>query len=275
MTAQEHVEDIGRAASCIGAKAPLPPRVAVILGSGLSDACPALEAARAIGYEDIPGFARSTVKGHAGRLVLGSLAGRGVAVLQGRFHYYEGHSMAAVTLPVRALAKLGLKTVVVTAAVGSMRADLKPGHLAVIEDHINLMGHNPLRGLHGAEFGPMFPDLTDAYSPRLRKLALAECRRLRLKAREGVYVAIPGPSYETPAEIRAFRRLGGDVVGMSTVPEVIAARQAGVEVLALSWIANMAAGMSKTALTHAEVLELGRGMAGRLKAVLSGLLPRL
>jgi purine-nucleoside phosphorylase len=278
MIAAEYADAVDRAARAIaGLKPGFAPRAAVTLGSGLGAGLPRLEGAVDVPYEDIPGFPRSTVQGHAGRLHLGTLPGRGlpVAILQGRFHYFEGHPMESVTLPLRALQRLGLKTLILTSAVGSMRPDRKPGHVVVLKDHINLMGANPLRGVHGPQFGPMFPDLGDAYSPRLRKLALAECRRHKVPAKEGVYLAISGPSYETPAEIRAFRRLGGDVVGMSTVPEVIAARQLGVEVLTLSWISNMAAGLSKSQLTHEEVLELGRKMAAKLKGVLEAVLNKV
>lgn len=278
MRPERHVRAAKAAAARIRALAGgRSPRLAVILGSGLGSAAPALEGARALPYERIPGFPRTTVAGHRGRLTVGRLAARRdtVAILQGRFHFYEGHALADVTLPVRALALAGVETLVVTAAVGSLRSSLRPGHLVALTDHINLMGHNPLRGLHNSGFGPMFPDLAGAYTPALRKAALACCRRLKLPARAGVYVAVAGPSYETPAEIRAFARLGADVVGMSTVPEVIVARQMGLDVLALSWVANMAAGISKTALTHAEVLELGGRMSGKLKALLEDLLPQL
>ncbi|HVE14560.1 MAG TPA: purine-nucleoside phosphorylase [Elusimicrobiota bacterium] len=278
MKREEYLQTVRAASERIQAlKPPVSPRIAVILGSGVGSACPALEDTRELAYEDVPGFAGTTVQGHRGRLILGRLPGSGVgvAVLQGRIHFFEGHSLADVTLLVRAVAGLGVKTLVVTSAVGSLKPAIKPGHLVVLKDHINFMGHNPLRGLHTPAFGPMFPDLVDAYTPALRKLALAACRRKKVPAREGVYVAVGGPSYETPAEIRAFAKLGGDVVGMSTVPEVIAARQLGLDVLVLSWISNLAAGISKTALTHEEVLELGQKMSGRLRAVLEDVLPRI
>lgn len=252
------------------------PEVVVILGSGMGSAVPPMKEAVEIPYVDVPGFPRPTVEGHSGRLIFGRLAsGAGAAVLQGRFHYYEGHAMAEAALPVRALAALGAKTLVATAAVGSMTPALKPGHLCVVRDHINFMGTNPLRGLHTPEFGAMFPDMGDAYDPALRRLALARCRRLRIPAREGVYAAAPGPSYETAAEIRALRRLGGDVVGMSVVPEAVTARQLGLRVLAFGWISNMAAGMSRGRLDHADVLALGERVAGRMRDLLASLLPEL
>lgn len=251
------------------------PAVGIILGSGLSDALPELEDAAVLPYGGIPGFPRTTVAGHAGRLVLGRRGGVGVAAMQGRFHYYEGHAMQDIAFPIRVLGELGVRTLIVTSAVGSMRASLKPGHIAVLKDHINLMGVNPLRGPHEERFGAMFPDLLDAYDPALRKLALKTARSLKITAREGVYVAVSGPSYETPAEIRAFRRLGGDVVGMSTVPEVIAARQLGVKVLCLSWVANLASGLAKEPLSHPDVLSFGRSSAGRIRRLLENLLERL
>jgi purine-nucleoside phosphorylase len=251
------------------------PDVAVILGSGLKGAVPELQKTRVIDYSSIPGFPRTTVKGHAGRLVMGRIRGLSVAVLQGRFHYYEGHPMESIVLPLRVLEYLGLKTVIITAAVGSLHQGLKPGHVAVLRDHMNFMGRNPLRGFHEEEFGEMFPDMADAYTPALRRLALAECRRLRIPAREGVYVAVGGPSYETPAEIRAFRMLGADVVGMSTVPEVIAARQMGLQILGLSWISNLAAGISHQGLSHADVIALGERVAERLRRLLTAVLVKM
>lgn len=255
------------------------PDVAVILGSGLAGSAPELRGAREIPYARIPGFPRPTVKGHQGKLIIGerprSGGGLKVAVLSGRFHYYEGHPMESIALPVRALRELGLKTLIVTSAVGSMRRALRPGSICVVRDHMNFIGANPLRAFHQEAFGEMFPDLSGAYTPELRRLALAECRRGGIPAREGVYTAVCGPSYETPAEIRAFARLGGDIVGMSVVPEVIPARQLGLRILALSWVANMAAGIIRETLTHGDVLALGRRMTPRLKSLLGGILDRI
>lgn len=246
-----------------------------MLGSGLSGAVPQLSRAAIIPYTDIPGFARTTVSGHAGKLIAGRFGSLPVAVLQGRFHYYEGHSMESIALPIRALEYLGLKTLIVTSAVGSMRPDFKPGHIAVVKDHINLMGRNPLRAFHEEEFGDMFPDLLDMYDSSLRRLALSACRRRRFPAHEGVYVAVGGPSYETPAEVRAFRTLGGDVVGMSVVPEAIVARQMGIRVAALSWVANMAAGLPNSTLSHPDVLNMGQRVSSRLRLVLEAILKRI
>jgi len=276
MEIKTYVGSIRRAADFIRSRASgARPRVGVILGSGLAKAVPPLAGMETIAYSDIPGFPRTTVSGHAGKLLIGEYNKVPVAVMQGRFHYYEGHSMESIALPIRALEYLGLKTLIVTSAVGSMRPGIKPGHFTVISDHINLMGRNPLRAFHEEEFGTMFPDLSAAYDPELRKAALAACRKRRIPAREGVYVAVGGPSYETPAEIRAFQRLGGDVVGMSVVPEVIVSRQMGVRVCVISWTANMAAGMKGAFLSHPDVLALGDRVAGNLSLVLQDLIKQL
>lgn len=275
MRVQTYVHSIRKAAEFVRSRAKTTPSVAVILGSGLSKSVPSLAKATIIPYADIPGFPRTTVAGHEGKLVVGSLGGGGVAVLQGRFHYYEGHSMESIALPTRVLEYLGAKTLVVTAAVGAMRKDYKPGDIVAVTDHINLMGRNPLRAFHEEEFGHMFPDLRDAYDPALRKLALSTCRKHKFPSHEGVYVAVGGPSYETPAEIRAFRGMGADVVGMSVVPEVIPARQMGMRVLGLSWVSNFAAGLSDEDLSHQDVLALGEQFSKRLRVLLDELLPAL
>ncbi|NNN05485.1 MAG: purine-nucleoside phosphorylase [Elusimicrobia bacterium] len=276
MKIKTYVSQIRAAAAFVRKRAPnFRPEVGFVLGSGLAKAVPALEGARTIPYSEIPGFPRTTVPGHEGKLILGRAFGKNVAVMQGRFHYYEGHAMESIALPVRALEYMGLKTLIVTAAVGSMREKIRPGHFTVISDHVNLMGRNPLRAFHEEEFGTMFPDMTAAYDPRLRKLLLAACRRRKTPAREGVYVAVGGPSYETPAEIRAFRALGGDVVGMSVVPEVVPARQMGVATGALTWTSNMAAGLPGAIQNHGDVLALGERVAEDLRAVLSELIRTL
>lgn len=277
MEVKTYIRSISGAAKHIQSKYPsFKPEAAIVLGSGLADAIPALERSREIPYSSIPGFPKPTVHGHSGKLLLGYFGKLPVAVMQGRYHYYEGNPMECVTLPLRVLRSIGLKTVVFTAAVGSLRLDLKPGDVCVLKDHINFMGTNPLRGFHGKDFGKeMFPDMGTAYTPALRKIALQECRKLGIRSREGVYTAVGGPSYETPAEIRAFRILGGDVVGMSTVPEVIVARQIGLQVIGLAWISNMAAGLSKNVLTHDEVLDLGKRVSRQLKGLFTNILRRL
>lgn len=276
MEIKTYVGSIRRAADFIRSRVPSAnPRIGLILGSGLSKAVPPLAAMEVIPYSEIPGFPRTTVAGHEGKLILGEFQKTRVAVMQGRFHYYEGHSMESITLPVRVLEYLGLKTLVVTSAVGSMRAAIKPGHLTAISDHINFMGRNPLRAFHEEEFGEMFPDLTDAYDPGLRKLALSICRKRKIPIHEGVYVAVGGPSYETPAEIKAFRVLGGDVVGMSVVPELIVARQMNLRTMVLTWTSNMASGMKGSTLSHPDVLALGEKISTRLRVVLQDLIRQL
>jgi purine-nucleoside phosphorylase len=268
-----YIGAIRKAAAFIKKRAPgFTPDVGFVLGSGLAKAVPPLEKTIIIPYRDIPGFPRTTVPGHEGKLILGRAAGRSVAVMQGRFHYYEGHAMESIALPVRALEYMGLKTMIVTAAVGSMREKVKPGHFTVVTDHINLMGRNPLRAFHEEEFGTMFPDMTQAYDKRLSATILSACRKRKVPVHEGVYVAVGGPSYETPAEIRAFRTLGGDVVGMSVVPEVIPARQMGLTTAALVWTSNMAAGLPGSIQNHGDVLALGARVSDDLRGVLSDII---
>ncbi len=268
-----YIGAIRKAAAFIKARAPgFTPDIGFVLGSGLAKAVPPLLKTLTIPYRDIPGFPRTTVPGHEGKLILGHADGRSVAVMQGRFHYYEGHAMESIALPVRALEYMGLKTIIVTAAVGSMREKVKPGHFTVLTDHINLMGRNPLRAFHEEEFGTMFPDMTAAYDARLRQVILAACRKRKVPVHEGVYVAVGGPSYETPAEIRAFRALGGDVVGMSVVPEVVPARQMGLTTAALVWTSNMAAGLPGSIQNHGDVLALGARVSDDLRGVLGDLI---
>ncbi len=233
---------------------PVPPVVGVILGSGLGELAGRVEEAVRIPYAEIPGFPASAVVGHSGVLVAGRIGGVPLAVLSGRIHYYEGHSMHAVVQPARVLALLGCRTVVVTNAAGGIDRSLRAGDLMLIEDHINLFGSNPLVGPNRDELGPRFPDMSDAYRADLRALAESVARRCRVPLKKGVYVGVHGPSYETPAEIRAFRTLGADAVGMSTVPEVIALNHMGVGVIGISCITNMAAGVLRKPLVHEEVL---------------------
>ncbi|MDO8757065.1 MAG: purine-nucleoside phosphorylase [Elusimicrobiota bacterium] len=271
-----YIGAIRKAASFIKKRAPgFTPDIGFVLGSGLAKAVPPLEKSVMIPYRDIPGFPRTTVPGHEGKLILGRATGRSVAVMQGRFHYYEGHAMEDIALPVRALEYMGLKTMIVTAAVGSMREKVKPGHFTVLTDHINLMGRNPLRAFHEEEFGTMFPDMTQAYDPRLSRAILAICKKRKVPAHTGVYVAVGGPSYETPAEIRAFRALGGDVVGMSVVPEVIPSRQMGLTTAGLVWTSNMAAGLPGSIQNHGDVLALGVRVSDDLRGVLSDLIKEI
>ena len=276
MAIKTYVALIGRASAYIRSRAPsINPRIGVILGSGLSKAVPLLSAQVIIPYRRIPGFPRTTVAGHEGKLILGKFGKIDVAVMQGRFHYYEGHAMESIAFPVRVLERLGLKNIIITAAVGSMRAKIKPGHFTVVSDHINLMGRNPLRAFHEEAFGEMFPDLSRAYDPNLRRLAVSLCRKRKIPVHEGVYVAVGGPSYETPAEIRAFRVLGGDVVGMSVVPEAIVASQMKLSAVALAWTANMASGMKGATLSHPEVLALGAQVSSKLRLILQDIISHI
>ena len=252
---------------------PRRPRVAIVLGSGLGFLADEVGDAVRIPYADIPGFPQPGVAGHKGELVAGTLAGVPVLVQSGRFHLYEGHAPATAALPVRVFAQLGVRTLIATNAAGGVRQDLRPPALMLITDHINLSGKNPLVGAALAE-EQRFPDMSAAYDPELRALAQAAARELGIPLPEGVYCALLGPSYETPAEIRMLQRLGVDAVGMSTVPEVIVARARGVRCVAFSIITNAAAGLAGP-LDHAEVLEMGARVAGQLGSLIKGLVRRV
>jgi len=243
--------------------------IAIILGSGLGGLGDSLANAVAIPYAGIPGFAASGAPGHRGMLIAGELAGRQVLCMQGRLHRYEGHDFAQVTFPVRVLRLLGVRTLLVTNAAGGINTGYAVGDVMVIVDHINLMGGNPLAGLHEPSFGERFFDMGTAYTPALRELAHTCAVRLGQSLREGVYIAVTGPSYETPAEIRAFRTLGADAVGMSTVPEVICARHCGMDILGLSLITNLAAGVTDTVLSGGEVIAIGKAKAKEMEALVT------
>jgi len=248
------------------------PEVAVVLGSGLGDFATRLDDALDVAYTDIPHWPASRVIGHAGRLVLGTIGGRRVAALSGRAHFYEGHDMATVTFAVRAMALAGVKTLILTNAAGGINTGFSQGALMLIDDHINLVGTNPLVGPNDERFGARFPDMTQVYSRRLRALAGEVARARGLALEHGVYVALHGPSYETPAEIRYLRIIGADAVGMSTVPEAIVARQMGVEVLGISCITNMAAGVLPAPLDHAEVMATAQRVKGAFIGLLEGII---
>lgn len=247
---------------------PAPPRVAIVLGSGLGFLADRVIHNRiVIDYDQIPGFEPPTVEGHAGRLVYGDLEGVPVLIYQGRFHYYEGHDLAAVTLPARVAAALGVKLMILTAATGGIATGLAPGDLCCISDHINMIGANPLRGRHDERLGKRFPDMTEVYSHRWRHLAFQAAAMLNLPLKNAIYAAMPGPSYETPAEVRMLRALGADVVGMSTVPEAIVARASGMDVLAFAMVTNAAAGLAddpNMEITHDDVLEVAKHSGQRL-----------
>jgi purine-nucleoside phosphorylase len=250
-------------------------RIALVLGSGLGAFADDLEDAVAISYEEIPGFARPTVEGHTGRLVVGKIEGVPTAVMQGRFHYYEGYAFEEVTFPVRTLGLLGIKSLVLTNAAGGINVAFDQGALMVISDHLNLMGVNPLRGLHDERFGARFPDMSEVYSRDYQELAVEEAHAMGLELRRGIYCALSGPSYETPAEIRMLRILGADAVGMSTVPEAITARQMGIKVLGISCITNMAAGVIGEPINHQEVIETGERVRDTFKELLRRVIPKL
>ena len=263
------------AAAVLLAAASLSPRVAVVLGSGLDVLADRITEATTVPYDQIPHFPNTTVGGHEGNVLLGKLGGEPVIIFQGRFHYYEGHDLETVTFPVRVLSRLGVSTLILTAATGGIRADLRAGNLVLLIDHLNLIGSNPLRGLNDPRLGTRFPDMTEVYSKRLRTLAREEAKRLGIDLVPGVYACLPGPSYETPAEIKMLRTLGADVVGMSTVPEAIVARHCGIDVLALALVSNAAAGVVGTPITHEEVLEAGRKAAPTLARVIERVVARL
>ena len=250
------------------------PRVGIVLGSGLGALADAVGSPTCIPYGEIPGFPEPTVAGHAGQLVVGTLEGVPVVLQAGRFHLYEGHEAATVALPARVLSELGIEVLIVTNAAGGLRATFRPPLLMLIADHLNLLWRNPLLGavVEGEE---RFPDMSDPYDKELRALARQVAREQQIDLEEGVYAAVQGPSYETPSEIRMLQRVGADAVGMSTVPEVLAARARGVRVLGVSSITNWGAGLSDTALSHEEVLEAGRALAADLERIIRGVLKRL
>jgi purine-nucleoside phosphorylase len=235
----------------------LRPTLALVLGSGFQQTVARMRVVAEVPFARLPGFPRLTVAGHAGQVLLGHLGGASVAVLSGRGHFYEGHAMETVTFPVRVLAALGVRDLLLTNAAGGINSGLRPGDFMRITDHINMMGANPLRGAETPGM-PRFVDLSQVYDTKLGRLLEAAGRKAKVRLRSGVYLAVSGPSYETPAEIRAFARLGADAVGMSTVPEAVAARQCGLAVAGLSCITNLAAGRNRRALSHTEVLEIGR-----------------
>ena len=249
--------------------------IGVILGSGLGDYAEALEDAVKLPYSEIPGFPRSTVAGHAGMWCCGTLYGKRVVMMQGRFHYYEGYGMKDVTLPVRVMQKIGVKTLIVTNAAGGVNLSYHPGDLMVIGDMFSMTAQNPLIGPNLDAFGPRFPDMSCAFDKELRALAHECANEQGFALREGVYAQMTGPTYETPAEIRMLRTLGADAVGMSTVPEVIVARHGGMRVLGISCITNMAAGILDQPLNHAEVTETANRVKGQFRSLLDGIIEKM
>ena len=269
------IETIRQAAAFLRERLPAAPQVGLVLGSGLGGLADRLENPVYIPYAEIPGFTVSTAPGHAGRFAAGLLAGKQVLCMQGRLHFYEGHSMEDIVFPVRVMKELGIGALILTNAAGGVNLDFAVGDLMVIEDHINFMGRNPLTGPNDEAVGPRFCDMTFAYTPALRQLALEVAAQQGIQVRTGVYLGYMGPSYETPAEIRAFRTLGADAVGMSTVPEVIAASHCGLPVLAISLITNMAAGIEKKKLSGDEVIAIADRRAQVLQDLVQGVVAKL
>ena len=263
------------AAQSVLQRTPLRPRIGLVLGSGLGSFADSLTEAAKIPFHEIPGFPRSTAIGHAGQMVIGNAGSVPVAVMQGRVHLYEGYSPQEVAFPTRVFGRMGIRSVILTNAAGGINLTYKQGALVVISDHINLQGNNPLAGPNDDRFGLRFPDMTHAYDKSYRALAREEARKLGMSLHEGVYAALLGPSYETPAEIRYLRTIGADLVGMSTAFEVIAARHMGIKVLAISCVTNMAAGILDQPLSHQEVMETGERVKTSFEALLRAVLPRI
>jgi purine-nucleoside phosphorylase len=263
------------AAHFILARTKLRPKIAIVLGSGLGAFADELTSATKIPFQKIPNFPSSTATGHAGQLVIGLVGDIPVAAMQGRVHLYEGYSAKDVAYPIRVLGRIGIRAAILTNAAGGINLDFQQGALVVIRDHINLQGTNPLIGPNDERFGPRFPDMTQAYWKPYREVALAEANRLGIGVHEGVYAAVSGPNYETPAEVRYLRTIGADLVGMSTVPEVIVASQMGIRVLGISCVTNMAAGILDQPINHPEVLETGERVKSQFVALLHAVIPRI
>jgi purine-nucleoside phosphorylase len=272
------LEMIDRAVEYIHSRTSQKPEVGLILGSGLGDMAESIQPADYIDYGDIPGWPRSTIPGHKGRLVIGKLESRTVLTMQGRVHYYEGYPMPVVAFPIRVMVRMGIKYLIVTNAAGAVNPDYLPGDLMFIKDHLSLIGMcglNPLRGPNIDEMGERFPDMSHAYDPELLKLAKNVAVEKNIQTREGVYICLSGPSFETPADLRFLRIIGVDAVGMSTVPEVIVAHHGGIKVLGISGISNKANLDGSTETTHEEVLAAGKILVPKLDAIVRGVLRKL
>lgn len=265
------MKEVDTAAAYLREHLPFAPDLALVLGSGLGGLAQEVEDPVVIPYREVPGFPISTAPGHAGQFVAGRLGGKNVLCMQGRFHYYEGHEMSAIALPVRVFKALGCRALVLTNAAGGVNWDFNVGDFMLITDHINFMGANPLRGANDDSIGPRFCDMTHVYAPELQALALQVAAEQNLVLQKGVYLGYMGPSFETPAEIRAFRTLGADAVGMSTVPEAIAASHCGLPVLGLSLITNMAAGMAGKRLSGDEVIEIANQRGAVFQQLVRGI----
>jgi purine-nucleoside phosphorylase len=263
------------AAQLILSRTPLRPKIGLVLGSGLGAFADSLTDDTRVPYAEIPSFPQSTAIGHAGRMVVGKAGAAAVAAMQGRVHLYEGYSAQEITFPISVFGRMGIRAVILTNAAGGIERNYSQGALVLIRDHINLQGTNPLVGANDDRFGPRVPDMTHAYAREYREMARAEGQKLNITLHEGVYAALLGPSYETPAEIEYLRRIGADLVGMSTVAEVIAARHMGMKVLAISCVTNMAAGILDQPLSHAEVMETGERVKSTFEALLRAVLSRI
>jgi len=271
----DHFHAAESAAQFVLSETALRPRVGLVLGSGLGGFADSLSEAVRIPYAKIPAFPRSTAIGHAGQMVIGKAGDVVAAAMQGRVHLYEGYTAPEVAFPMRVFGRMGIRAVILTNAAGGIDLGYQQGALVLIRDHINLQGQNPLTGPNDERLGPRFPDLTEAYAKRYREFAREEGQKLGMTLHEGIYAGLLGPSYETPAEIRYLRTIGADLVGMSTVGEVIAARHMGIKVLAISCVTNMAAGILDQTLSHAEVLETAERVKGQFEALLKAVLPRI
>lgn len=269
------MREVDQAVAYLQERLPAAPDLALVLGSGLGGLADQLQDAVTIPYRDVPGFPLSTAPGHAGQFVAGRLGGKHVLCMQGRFHYYEGHDMRAIALPVRVFKALGCRALILTNAAGGVNWDFNVGDFMLITDHINFMGANPLRGENDESIGPRFCDMTHVYAPDLQQIALNVAARQNVVLQKGVYLGYMGPSFETPAEIRAFRTLGADAVGMSTVPEAIAASHCGLPVLGLSLITNMAAGMAGKRLSGDEVIEIANARGVVFQQLVKGIVTAL
>jgi purine-nucleoside phosphorylase len=266
---------VEEAAAAVRGRCGVLPETAIVLGSGLGDFADTLLDATATPYDELPHWPSSRVVGHAGRLVIGNVGSTRIAALSGRAHFYEGHDLSTVVFGTRVMGRLGVRRLILTNAAGGINTGFAQGALMIIDDHINMMGSNPLVGMNEDRFGPRFPDMSEVYSTRLREIADAAAKAKGVPVSHGVYIAVHGPSYETPAEIRFFRTIGADAVGMSTVPEAIAARHMGIEVLGISCITNMAAGVLPQPLVHDEVMETARRVRGSFIALIEGIIERL
>lgn len=268
-------EQVQEAAEFLVSRIAVSSQIAMVLGSGLGSVADELDDFTTIPYQEIPHFARSTAIGHAGRLVAGTMAGIPIVAMQGRFHLYEGYTPQQVAFPMWVFSRVGIQATIITNAAGGINPDYSQGRLVLIKDHINLQGQNPLAGMDDGRLGLRFIDMTNAYDDRFRQIAVDAGRRIGIELMQGIYAGLQGPSYETPAEIRFLRTIGADLVGMSTVPEVIAARQSGIRVVGISCVTNMAAGILDRPILHEEVLETGRRVSGEFNKLLRELIPAI